>query len=115
MITPYDFVGTYAAGGFPEDGWLRASHGEFFGKFDNGQSVVANNMQITEGISSAVQRGNRELVSYQQTQINELRRQNDYLQQILEKESGISYKDVFKATQKGASEYKAMTGNPAFV
>lgn len=115
MITPYDFVGTYAAGGFPEDGWLRASHGEFFGKFDNGQSVVANNMQITEGISSAVQRGNRELVSYQQTQINELRRQNDYLQQILEKELGISYKDVFKATQKGASEYKAMTGNPAFV
>lgn len=115
MITPYDFVGTYAAGGFPEDGWLRASHGEFFGKFDNGQSVVANNMQITEGISSAVQRGNRELVSYQQTQISELRRQNDYLQQILEKESGISYKDVFKATQKGASEYKAMTGNPAFV
>lgn len=115
MITPYDFVGTYATGGFPEDGWLRASHGEFFGKFDNGQSVVANNMQITEGISSAVQRGNRELVSYQQTQINELRRQNDYLQQILEKESGISYKDVFKATQKGASEYKAMTGNPAFV
>lgn len=44
----------YAAGGFPEDGWFRASHGEIMGQFDNGQSVVANNYQITEGISEAV-------------------------------------------------------------
>lgn len=45
---------TYAQGGFPEDGWFRASHGEMIGKFDNGQSVVANNKQITDGISQAV-------------------------------------------------------------
>lgn len=45
---------TYANGGFPEDGWFRASHGEMFGKFDNGKSVVANNKQITTGISEAV-------------------------------------------------------------
>lgn len=45
---------TYATGGFPEDGWFRASHGEIMGQFDNGQSVVANNYQITEGIAEAV-------------------------------------------------------------
>lgn len=46
----------YAKGGFPdpEDGWFRASHGEMLGKFDNGQSVVANNEQITNGIANAV-------------------------------------------------------------
>ena len=44
----------FANGGFPEDGWFRASHGEMMGKFDNGQSVVANNKQITTGISEAV-------------------------------------------------------------
>ena len=44
----------FANGGFPEDGWFRASHGEMMGKFDNGKSVVANNKQITTGISEAV-------------------------------------------------------------
>lgn len=50
---------SYATGGFPEDGWFRASHGEYMGKFDNGQSVVANNEQITNGIAMGV----REAVS----------------------------------------------------
>jgi hypothetical protein len=44
----------FANGGFPEDGWFRAKHGEMMGKFDNGKSVVANNKQITTGISEAV-------------------------------------------------------------
>ena len=44
----------FAMGGFPEDGWFRASHGEIMGRFDNGQSVVANNAQIVEGISAGV-------------------------------------------------------------
>lgn len=44
----------FEQGGFPEDGWFRASQGEIMGTFDNGQSVVANNMQIVEGISSGV-------------------------------------------------------------
>ena len=47
-------VPTYASGGFPEDGWFRASHSEIMGRFDNGQSVVANNSQITDGIAQAV-------------------------------------------------------------
>lgn len=46
----------FASGGFPdpEDGWFRASHGEMLGKFDNGQSVVANNEQIVDGIRQGV-------------------------------------------------------------
>ena len=46
----------FANGGFPnpEDGWFRASHSEMIGRFDNGQSVVANNAQIVEGISQGV-------------------------------------------------------------
>lgn len=44
----------FATGGFPEDGWFRASKGELIGKFDDGQSVVANNMQIIEGIKQGV-------------------------------------------------------------
>lgn len=44
----------YATGGFPEDGWFRASHGELIGSFDNGQTVVANNAQIIDGISQGV-------------------------------------------------------------
>lgn len=53
----------YANGGFPEDGWFRASHGEIMGKFDNGKSVVANNMQITEGIKQAVMQGMDQVMS----------------------------------------------------
>lgn len=50
-------VQAYANGGFPEDGWFRASHGELMGQFDNGKSVVANNQQITAGIEEAAYRG----------------------------------------------------------
>lgn len=85
------------------------------GKFDNSQSVVANNMQITRGISAAVYQGNREMVSYMQQEITEMRRQNDLLMQILQKETGISYKDVGMATRKYNSGYKMINRQFAFV
>lgn len=47
-------VKRYAAGGFPEDGWFRASKGEFMGQFDDGTSYVANNQQIQKAISAEV-------------------------------------------------------------
>lgn len=47
-------VEMFAAGGFPEDGLFMANHGELVGKFSNGKTAVANNDQITEGISRAV-------------------------------------------------------------
>lgn len=47
-------VKRYATGGFPEDGWFRASKGEFMGQFDDGTSYVANNQQIQKAISAEV-------------------------------------------------------------
>lgn len=104
----------YALGGFPEDGWFRANHGEIMGRFDNGKSVVANNMQITEGISDAVYRGNQALAAVMREELTELRKQNEILMEILEKETGISPDDIFNSVRKSANEYKRRTGNPAF-
>ena len=61
----------FAQGGFPEDGWFRASKGEYFGQFDDGTSYIANNRQIENGIASqiapavhaAVKAGIREVLS----------------------------------------------------
>lgn len=110
----YTFPG-YALGGFPEDGWFRASRGEIMGRFDNGQSVVANNMQITQGISDAVQRGNQQLVAYLQQEVNELRQQNEYLRTIASKEFGITEKQIGQASQRFARDYSNRTGRPAYI
>ncbi len=45
---------TFQTGGFPEDGLFLANHNELVGKFSNGQTAVANNQQITDGIAKAV-------------------------------------------------------------
>ena len=107
-------VAYYAQGGFPEDGWFRANHGEIMGKFDNGQSVVANNRQITEGIAIAVNKGNQENNMLMRQEIALLQRQNELLVGILEKETGISSNDIFNSVRKSAREYSNRTGNPAF-
>jgi hypothetical protein len=44
----------FANGGFIEDGLFTMNHGEIAGRFSNGQSVVANNQQIVEGIAAGV-------------------------------------------------------------
>jgi ferritin-like metal-binding protein YciE len=103
-------VKTFATGGFPEDGWFRASRGEYFGKFDNGQSVIANNKQIENGLMNTVRVGNADLVSVMSQELSETRKQNELLRQILAKETGINYKDVYKAYQKGAREETWRTG-----
>lgn len=105
----------YATGGFPEDGWFRANHGEIMGKFDNGKSVVANNMQITEGISQAVYQGNQEIVNVMRQELYETKKQNDILTQILAKEFGITKDDVGRAAQSYARDYFKRTGKEAFV
>lgn len=81
----------------------------------NGQSVVANNNQITDGISAAVYRGNQQMVSYMQQEITELRKQNEYLMQIAAKEFGISEKQIGQSAQKYAREYTNRTGKPAYI
>lgn len=46
--------GSYATGGFPEDGLFMANHNELVGKFSNGKTAVANNEQIVAGIERGV-------------------------------------------------------------
>lgn len=53
-LNAYPQIPGHAAGGFPEDGLFYANHNELVGKFSNGRTAVANNEQITEGISRAV-------------------------------------------------------------
>lgn len=50
-------VKAYANGGFPEDGLFFANHNELVGKFNNGKTAVANNLQIQIGIEEAAYRG----------------------------------------------------------
>jgi len=47
----------FSGGGFPEDGLFAANHGELLGKFSNGKTAVANNVQIIEGIKYGVAEG----------------------------------------------------------
>lgn len=47
-------IPTFATGGFPEDGLFFANHGEMVGQFSNGNTAVANNSQIVEGIKAGV-------------------------------------------------------------
>lgn len=104
-----------AVGGFPEDGWFRALQGEIMGRFDNGKSVVANNMQITEGISYAVQAGNQENNMLMRQEINLLQRQNEILVGILQKEFGISKNEIGMTAQEYSEEHMKRTGRPAYV
>lgn len=107
-------VKRYAAGGFPEDGWFRASHGEIMGQFDNGQSVVANNYQITNGIATAVQEANQKGNMLMRQEINLLQRQNDLLMGILQKETGINSNDIFRAVQQEDAIFYKRTHRGAF-
>lgn len=96
----------YSSGGFPEDGWFRASKGEYFGQFDDGTSYIANNNQITTGIAVGVEeaayRGiSRAMAEYQnETSVN-ITLQGDV-------------KKLFKAVQNEANNYVVQTGKAAF-
>lgn len=87
----------YATGGFPEDGWFRASKGELIGKFDDGSSVVANNEQIVKGIENGVYRAVK-------SAMDESKGSDIYL----------DGKVLFKSTRSYAKEYEKKTGKPAF-
>lgn len=103
--------GAYKDGGIlPEDGWFRVSHGEYFGRFDNGQSYIANNKQIEAGIAQSAQYGYQSAMS---EEISLLRQQNELLNQILQKESGISADDIFDAVRKKNTQYYNQTGRSA--
>lgn len=98
----------YATGGFPEDGWFRASRGELMGKFDNGQSVVANNQQITDGISAAVYKGNQETNILLRELIDSVNNSSGDTDIV------IDGKTVFKVVKKEADNYTKQTGKEPF-
>ena len=104
-------ISVYASGGFPEDGWFRASHGEYFGKFDDGTSYIANNRQITSGVASGVASAVRDANAEQNAL---LREQNILLRQILEKDTGISTRAVFEAVRAENRNFISRTGESAF-
>ena len=70
--------------------------------------AVMNNDQIVASVSAGVYRANSEQNSL-------LRQQNQLLQAILQKETGISTRDVFNAVQSENRRYYARTGKNALV
>lgn len=100
-------IPTFMNGGFPEDGWFRASKGEYFGSFDDGTSVIANNNQIISGIANGVRSANSDQNAL-------LREQNALLRQILAKDTGISSRDVFNAVRTEDRNYSLRNGQSAF-
>ena len=104
----YTFPG-YADGGLPPTGQVfvaREAGPEMVGKIGN-SNAVANNNQITQGIAIAVSNANREGNAL-------LRQQNELLMGILQKETGISYKEVGKAARKYNAEEFRRTGRMQF-
>ena len=66
----FDRIPEYATGGFPEDGLFFANKSELVGTFDNGQTAVANNQQITQGIYEAVRDAMRDAGNGQDVIVN---------------------------------------------
>ena len=56
-ISISDLIPKYSVGGFPEDGLFMANHNELVGKFSDGKTAVANNLDIQKGIEDAAYRG----------------------------------------------------------
>lgn len=76
----------FASGGFPDKGqlfWAREAGPELVGTI-GGDTAVANNQQIVEGIASGVERANS-------SQNALLRQQNELLRAILEKDSSVRF------------------------
>lgn len=97
----------HANGGFVEDGLFMANHNELIGQFSNGKTAVANNEQIVSGIQNGVYGAMSESNAL-------LMQQNELLQAILEKETGINANDIFRSVQRSASNYSKQYGRPAF-
>lgn len=95
----------YAAGGFPDHGsmFIAGEAGAEVVGHVNGRTEVLNQSQMASTMYNAVISANSEQNAL-------LRQQNALLNSILQKETGITYKDVFKAAQYGNREYKAING-----
>lgn len=107
-------IQAYEGGGFPNQGQLflaREAGPELVGNLGSGGTAVMNNDQIVSSVANGVTTG---VVRALSGQNQLLRQQNQLLAGILDK-SGISYKDIGKATKQYNSEYKSMNGVSAFI
>ena len=102
----------FANGGIPSN----VTHGSLFIAGEHGSEVVGtiggrtevlNASQIASAVSSGVAKANNSVV-------NALAAQNRILVGILEKETGISSRDIFQAVRSEAAKYTNRTGQPAF-
>lgn len=89
----------YAQGGFPEDGLFFANHHELVGTFSNGQTAVANNQQIVQGIQQGVYYAVRDAM-------------NDSGGMKVEVEANAN--GMFKVMQKKSRQFKRSTNVSAF-
>lgn len=99
----------YATGGFPDNSSLffAGENGipELLGTV-GGKTAVAGGQEIT-GIRD-------EIRNTGVAEIELLRQQNELLQQLLQKDMGISEKSLFKSIQRQANNYTRQTGQSAF-
>lgn len=99
----------YKNGGFPDMGDLFVANEagpELVGTV-NGKNAVASNNEIT-GIRDAIYDSSRQELAM-------LRRQNDLLMQIVQKEFGITDSDIFDSVRRSNRQYYNRTGNNALL
>lgn len=96
-------IPAYSIGGFPEDGLFFANHNELVGQFSNGQTAVANNEQIVEGIRYGVQTAvNEALAPYLRDIANNTSATASNTEDILRKPTQtFSDRDVARANIRG--------------
>ena len=97
-------IPAYATGGFPEDGLFFANQNELVGKFSNGKTAVANDLQITAGIEEASYRGMMRALS-----------ENSGKNVNVTFEVQGDPNNIFKVVQKQANNYTMQTGKTAFL
>lgn len=95
----------YATGGFPEDGFFYANHGELVGKFSNGKTAVANNEQITEGIKRAVMEGMSQVAMTQGGRSNS----TPMVETTIKVDSETLYRTVQRGKAKHEQRYQSVT------
>lgn len=101
-------VNWYAKGGFPETGEMFIANEagpELVGTM-NGRTAVSSNQEIT-GIKDAINNTSSQ-------QVTLLKQQNQYLYQLLQKNFGITKREIFNATRDEANEYYKRNGHGAF-
>lgn len=103
-------IGRRATGGFVPNSWTMFMAGEngipeMLGTV-GGKTAVAGGVEIT-GIKDAIYATN-------QQEMELMRQQNALLQGILQKEFGITTRDIGRAAQSYNKDYKKRTGRPAY-